>query len=138
MGTMKWQPAWWNEHHASAWERVKEAMRRDWEQTRHDVKLPGGHELMQSVGDTVKQAAGSEAIPRDDRPNPPKNIGSWDDVELPLEYGFAARDQYPQFSAWSSELEGRLQGEWEKGRAKSGRDWADVREHVRHGFETKR
>ena len=45
MGTMKWQPAWWNEGHASAWDRVKEAMRRDWEQTKQDMKMKGGHEL---------------------------------------------------------------------------------------------
>src|SRR5581483_8090792 len=56
MGTMKWQPAWWNDGHASAWERVKEAMRRDWEQTKHDLHLKGGHELNQGVKDTVKQA----------------------------------------------------------------------------------
>ena len=138
MGTMRWQPSWWNEHHASAWERVKEAMRRDWEQTRHDVSMKGGHELNQGIGDTVKQATGSERIPSDDRPNPPKVVGDWNDVELPLEYGFAAREQYDQYSAWSSELEGTLRTEWETGRAKTGRDWRDVREHVKRGFEAKR
>jgi hypothetical protein len=134
---MRWQPAWWNEHHASAWERVKEAMRRDWEQTRHDVAMKGGHELNQGVADTAKQAMGRERIPRDDRPNPPKVIGDWEDVELPLEYGFGARDEYKQYSAWGPELERTLRSEWEKDRAKTGRDWTDVREHVKRGFETK-
>ena len=50
MATMKWQPAWWNDNHASAWDRVKEAMRRDWEQTKHDLHIKGGHELNQDIG----------------------------------------------------------------------------------------
>jgi hypothetical protein len=139
MGTMKWQPAWWNEGHATTWERVKEAMRRDWEQTKQDMKMKGGHELNQQVGDTVKQAAGKEAIPMNDRPNPPKVIGTWDDVELPMGYGYAARSQYAATnSAWSKDIEDRLKTEWEAGRAKTGRAWDDVRDHVKHGFERPR
>lgn len=137
MGTMKWQPPWWNDSHASAWERVKEAMRRDWEQTRHDLKIKGGHELNQQIGDTMKQAAGKEPIPRDDAPNPPKVIGDWNDIELPIEYGYAARVQYRQYTAWTSELERTLEKEWESGRAKTAAEWRDVRDHVRKGFEAK-
>ena len=50
MGTMIWQPAWWKEEHAGAWDRVKEAMRRDWEQTRHDLHVKGGHERRARCG----------------------------------------------------------------------------------------
>ena len=134
MGTMKWQPKWWNDEHASAWDRVKEAMRRDWEQTRHDLHIKGGHELNQDVGDTVKQAAGKEAIPHDDRPNPPKVIGTWDDAELPLEYGYGARTKYGT-TAWSSDVEDTLRNEWESGKATTGRDWTAVRDDVRRGYE---
>ena len=137
MGPMKWQPPWWTEQHASAWERVKEAMRRDWEQTRHDLKIKGGHQLNQQMGDTMKQAAGKEPIPRDDAPNPPKVVGEWSDIELPIEYGYAARNQYRQHTAWSSELESTLEKEWESGRAKTAAEWRDVRDHVRTGFEAK-
>ena len=80
MGTMRWQPPWWNDEHASAWDRIKESVRRDWEQTMHDLSIHGGHELNQQIGDTLKQAAGKEAIPQDDRPNTPKVIGSWDEI----------------------------------------------------------
>jgi len=141
MGTMRWQPPWWNEQHASAWDRVKEAMRRDWEQTKQDVHAKGGHELNQQVGDTVKQAAGKEAIPPIDRANPPKVIGDakWDEVELPMEYGFAARAKYgTTYNDWSPELEQTLRSEWDSGRAATGRDWRDVRDHVRRGFEYRR
>ena len=51
---------------------VKEALRRDWEQTKHDFSKSKGRELHQGVGDTVKQAAGKEPIPPVDRPNPDK------------------------------------------------------------------
>ena len=138
MGTMKWQPAWWNESHASAWDRVKEAVRRDWEQTRHDLHIKGGHELNQQATDTVKQASGREAIPSNDRPNPPKVIGNWDDVELPVEYGYGARTKYGSaHTAWSRDLEDKLKKEWEAGRANTGRDWDEVCEFVRTGYEYK-
>ena len=55
-------PNWWNDTHASAWERTKEALRRDWEQTKADFSS-GGTDLNQNVTDTVKQAAGSQPVP---------------------------------------------------------------------------
>ena len=90
MATMRMQPPWWNEGYASAWDRAKEAFRRDWEQTKKDMHLKGGHELNQGARDTMKQAAGKQAIPADDRANPPKVIGDWNDLELPIEYGYGA------------------------------------------------
>ena len=132
MGTMKWQPAWWNEHHASAWERIKEAMRRDWEQTKSDVHVKGARDLGQNVGDTVKQAAGKEPIP----PAGARNAHpSWDDVEAPAAYGYAARNQYKEHTSWTNDLETKLKSEWEKARAQTGRGWDDVKTHVRRGFE---
>ena len=41
---------------------VKDAMKRDWEQTKADLHL-GGKELDQDVDDTLKQVAGKDAIP---------------------------------------------------------------------------
>ena len=69
---MTWHSGSWAEFHGSAWDRLKEALRRDWEQTKHDLHLKGGHELNQGLMDTIDQAAGSEAIPASNRPNPPK------------------------------------------------------------------
>jgi hypothetical protein len=137
MGTMKWQPAWWNEGHATAWDRVREAMRRDWEQTKQDLKMKGGHELNQNVGDTVKQAAGKEAIPNINNANPPKIIGDWNDIELPTEYGFAARAHYKDHTGWNNDLELTLKSEWSAASDKTGRAWDDVRDHVRRGYESK-
>ena len=137
--TTSWRPEWWTEEtHGSAWDRVKEALRRDWEQTKKDLHL-GGHELNQDVSDTLKQAAGKQSIPRNDGPNPPQVIGDWDDVELPMGYGYSARQQYgTQHATWNDELEGKLKSEWESAKDTTRRGWNDVKQFVRHGYERSR
>ena len=140
MGTATWQPKWWTpEKHGSAWERAKEALKRDWEQTKSDVHA-GGRDLNQGVGDTVKQMAGKEEIPPNSRP-----LGSdakpmtWDDVETPMMYGYGARQQYgQQHTAWNDRLETTLKGEWEEGRSKTGKTWDQVKNAVRRGYERAR
>ncbi len=134
--TMNWHPTWWNETHGNAWDRAKEAIRRDWEQTKHDLSLPGGHELNQGVADTLKQSVGSEDIPGGDRPNPPKVIESWDDVELPVGYGYSARGRYgAEHPVWDDKVERTLASEWELGKVELGRAWNDVKRWVRHGYD---
>jgi hypothetical protein len=59
-------PSWWTEKHASDWDRVKSALERDWEQTKADVAPGQGHQLNQSIVDTVKQSVGSAPIPAAD------------------------------------------------------------------------
>jgi hypothetical protein len=137
MAQSNWHPTWYKPEHASAWDRVKEAFRRDWQQTKHDLHA-GGHELNQSVADTVKQAQGKEAIPVIDKANPPKVIGDadWDQVDVPANYGYAARTQYgQQHTAWTTELESTLKTEWEKGDRDVKSGWENVRDHVRRGYE---
>jgi hypothetical protein len=119
-------PAWWNESHSSAWERTKEALHRDWEQTKADFS-DSGKELNQDVGDTVKQAAGKQPIPRGDRPNP----GSWDDVEPAVRYGYGARRQY-EGREWNDDLERELQKDW-SGSGES--SWERVKDTVRRGWD---
>src|SRR5512141_463122 len=102
MGTMTWHPKWWNEEqHGTAWSRVKDALKRDWEQTKSDVHA-GGKDIGQDVGDTVKQATGKEPIPAGGKRN-------WDDAELPLAYGYGARQQYgTDHKQWNDRLESML------------------------------
>ena len=135
MGTMNWKPTWWKDDtHASGWDRVKEALRRDWTQTKHDLHM-GGHELNQNAKDTVKQMAGKEAVPPATAANPAKVIGSFDDAELPLEYGYGARRQYNQDRF--SDVEPQLRSEWDQGMKTHGHRWDDVRDHVRRGYDYK-
>ena len=55
-------PKWWTTENETAWDRVKLAFQRDWDQTKHDL---GGDEpeTRQNISHTVKQAGGTETIP---------------------------------------------------------------------------
>jgi hypothetical protein len=133
-----WHPKWWKEEYTHGWERVREAVRRDWQQTAHDLHL-GGHELNQKVADTFKQAAGQAPVPDINRPNPPRVVGTldgeWERVEHPMEYGFAARRQFGDaHPAWDDAIEGQLELEWQR-QAPAARTWIEVRDHVRRGYE---
>ena len=46
-----------------------EAIKRDWEQTKHDFDKDKGRELNQDVDDTLGQAVGKKPIPPRDTPN---------------------------------------------------------------------
>lgn len=140
METTNWQPKWWSEDkHGGAWNRVKEAVRRDWEQTKNDIRV-GGADLDQNVTDTVKQAAGKEPIPSKYVANPQGGTGaSWDDVEEPMRFGFGARQQYgAQYTQWDDKLEHKLQSEWEDAKAATHRKWSDIKSHVRTGYDRAR
>lgn len=50
-------------------EDAKDALKRDWEQTKSDLPGLEGEDLDQDVGDTLKQAAGKQEVPPDDVPN---------------------------------------------------------------------
>jgi hypothetical protein len=143
MGTAIWQPKWWDDkQHGSAWTRVKEAMKRDWDQTKKDLHV-GGKELDQNVGDTVNQAAGKERIPG---PNTPNSIGTrrgtdltWDEAEQPLMYGVGARQQYGnEHPHWNDKLEDTLRKDWERADAGVKRAWDDVKNVVHHGYDRAR
>jgi hypothetical protein len=59
-------PTWWTERHSSAWERVKDAFRRDWMQTKSDFSVGDAKNLNQRGGDTLVQAAGTAPMPAAD------------------------------------------------------------------------
>lgn len=128
-------PNWWNAKHDTAWDRVKSAMKRDWEQTKADFSKKHGEELNQGAGDTVKQAAGKEPIPPGNMPNPSsKKTESWDDVEPAYRYGVGAREQYgAQSPSWDSRIESKLSEEWKD--MKSGRTWDEVKGRVHSAWD---
>jgi hypothetical protein len=117
-------PTWWTKEHQSTWDRVKAALRRDWEQTKADWSTTG-HDLNQGVGDTLKQAAGKEAIPP-----------GWEAVEPSYRYGVAARRHYAaEYPEWSPKLEKRLGDEWTTLKHES--KWEDVKASVRYAWDHK-
>lgn len=130
------EPKWWNDTHTSTWDRVKAALKRDWEQTKADV-TDGGKELNQDAGDTLKQAAGKQAIPPANVANPAdadSSKGDWSRDEAPARYGVGARHQYDADGPdWNDRVESKLKEEW--GDLKSGRTWDEVKSAVRRGWD---
>jgi hypothetical protein len=130
------EPMWWSRAHLSSWERVKEAVRRDWEQTKDDLAMRGGHALNQSMGDTLRQAIGRESIPVNDRPNPPHTSGEWEDIERAIRFGYAARGHYGSlYPIWSSELESSLARDWDRTENGARQPFEQARRWVRKGYE---
>ena len=132
------QPRWWNESHTSAWDRAKEALRRDWEQTKADF-TDGGTELDQDVDDTVKQAVGAQRIPPRGVPNTQGNARArpaWDKVEPAVRYGYGAGHHYRNHNEWNDELESKLRTDWDE--TKSGGTWDQVKAQVRRGWDSVR
>jgi hypothetical protein len=126
-------PSWWTSNDSNGWDRVREALRRDWDQTKHDLHV-GGHELNQKLTDTVEQAAGRRPMPPIDKANPPKIIGQWEDAEMPIGYGYAARNHFgDKYPTWNDDLDRRLAADWN-----TDRPWDEVRIYVRHGYDIKR
>jgi len=121
-------PQWWNREYDSSWERVKAAMRRDWDQTKHDF---GGDEpdTDQNVGDTVAQARGKEAIP-------PRGVPNYDEVEPAYRFGHGARRYYgEQFTEWDDDLETTLREDWRYTSSGGDTEWNRVRPIIRRGWE---
>lgn len=123
-------PSWWTETHTSGWERTKEALRRDWEQTKADV-TDGGRELNQDVGDTVKQAAGKQPIPP---LNVPNTAESWDDMEPGLRYGYGARQYYNDDDDYDR-VEARLREDWTSA-GNEPSTWERIKGSVRRGWNS--
>jgi len=125
-------PKWWNDKHAGAWDRVKDALARDWEQTKADFSGTKGQELDQDVGDTVRQAAGRQPIPPEGYPNP----GKFDDFEPGLRFGYSAANEYKSDQKWDDRLEMKLKREWED--LKSGHEWDKFKAAIKRGWERAR
>lgn len=127
------KPSWWNENHESTWDRMKSALKRDWEQTKADVSSKG-HDLDQGAGDTVKQAAGKQPIPPGNTPNPSPKNDKWEDVEPSYRYGVGARAEHGTANpSWDDRLESKLSEEWTQ--LKSGQTWDEVKGSVRRAWD---
>lgn len=126
--TMRKDPHWWTSEHDSAWERIQDAFRRDWEQTKHDF---GGHalDMGQDVGDTMGQMMGTQPIPPMGRPA--------DEYEHGHRFGYGAWMHYGHtHHHWNDRLESQLRSDWDHAYGgAAGMDWEGHREHVRHGWD---
>ena len=99
-------PNWWTSENDSAWDRVKKAFQRDWDQTKHDL---GANEpdTNQDVDNTVKQAAGKEPIP-------PRRQPTYEELEPAYRFGYGAKSKYGRdYTDWDDQLETTLKRDWE-------------------------
>lgn len=126
------RPAWYTKDDDSAWERIKAAFRRDWQQTKHDF---GGDEpdLNQQVGDTVSQATGSKPIPpantKTQHVDETGNVYTEND-EPAYKYGYAAYRHFGNECDWCDDTESRLRSDWA-----DDEDWARRRCAVKRGWQ---
>ena len=120
---------WWSADDDSSWSKVKEAFRRDWEQTKHDFGSDTARDLNQDVPDTVKQAAGKQPIP-------PSNTPNFEDYEPAFRFGHGARRYYGKnYPTWNDSLERDLRNDWSTTRDDA--KWAKERLAIRRGYEYK-
>jgi hypothetical protein len=126
------EPNWWTQRETGAWERVRSALERDWEQTKADLSAKHtGHDLHQQIGDTVKQVAGKEAIPPIDVVN--CEVDDFSYVEPAFRYGVGTGSKSTEDQAWDAMLEQELSVEWTE--LAPTKPWGDAKGHVRRGWE---
>jgi hypothetical protein len=128
MESNRYNAVWWSKDNDSAWDNVKEAFRRDWDQTKHDF---GGNppDLKQDVPDTVKQAAGKQTIP-------PPNVPNFEEQEPAFRFGYGARQHYGKdYPTWDNRLERTLQKDWSPSGDED--NWNRYSKAVRRGYEYK-
>ena len=116
------KPNWYNNDHDSAWDNVRNAFRRDWEQTKHDFGSKNARDLDQDAGDTVRQATtggtGSSASER-----------SFEDHEPAFRFGHAARRHYgTQHAKWNDDLDRNLRNDY-------GSTYDRDRDSIRRAYE---
>lgn len=116
--------------HPLDWAHVREALRRDWEQTRHDLGLKWSQDLNQNLGDTIAQAARVDPIPGRHVAN---EASAWSD-EAAMRFGYAcARSQkYYLQNEWDAAFEASLKADWHA--LATSREWPEVRLAVRYGW----
>jgi hypothetical protein len=103
---MRTRAKWHTEKHDSTWDRVKDAFRRDWEQTKNDFGSDKARDLDQDIGDTFKQMSSKDYRDRYGERN-------YDDSEEAFRYGHAARDHYgSDHPRWNDDLSKRLREDY--------------------------
>ena len=129
---MATQPKWYTKDDETSWSKVKEAFRRDWQQTKHDFGS-NDPDLNQQAGDTISQAAGSKPVPPPNvkTPHTPNTnvVDEYrDDDEPAYRYGYAAYRQYGD-RLTADQAEETLRKEWG-----DEADFEQKRQAIAHGW----
>lgn len=122
-------PTWWTKETDSAWDRVKAALKRDWDQTKHDFGSKKHPDTDQDVDNTVKQAAGKEPIP-------PRGAPTYESIEPAHRFGYGAHSKYgSMYRDWNEDLEATLRQDWEGLAPSNKQTWEQDRDAIRYGWQ---
>jgi hypothetical protein len=131
--TAEW-PVWWLTEYTTAWERTKDALRRDWLATMNDFDAAASRQLARDL----RRGMGFEGAPAmvmfEAPPTPPPKV--FELAEPALRYGFAAASHYHAHAVWNPALEAVLRSEWTQ--SPTARPWSVVVDDVRRGWESAR
>jgi hypothetical protein len=117
-------PKWWSPDNDFAWDHVKLAMKRDWEQAKHGNKLNAS----QNIGHTARQAGGMEPIP---------SLGklSFEELEPAFRFGYGARLEYgAAYPQWDDDFEIRVARDWRTMNPTRLETWEQDRSAIRYGW----
>ena len=102
-------------------------MKRDWDQTRHDL---GSDEpdTNQSIGHTARQARGKEITP-------PRGEPTYEEMKPAYHFGCAAHSKYgSEYSEWNDNLEIRLAKDWRAIEPTRKQTWMQDRAAIRDAW----
>jgi hypothetical protein len=156
--TQQWHASYWDENkHGSAWERVKEAIKRDWVQTKADFNAhPGAPNPLYVTNELDDRPQGATAsaetttgqnVIRPGGVQDPKGFTKTRDVKegerlehefednlVAIEYGFVAHEYYgPRFGDWNEEVERKLESEWNP--QETGMKFDQAKRYVKKGWD---
>jgi hypothetical protein len=120
-------PGWWTRDHETAWNCVKEAMKRDWMQTKRDWS---GDEIdvPQNTGTTLRQTIVRKILS-------PCDQLAYETWEPAYRFGYGARLKFgSEYSAWNTNLEICLARDWRSINATRRQTWDQDREAIRYGW----
>ena len=117
-------PTWWKPDNDFAWDHVKLAMKRDWEQAKYADQPETG----QSSKHAARQAGGMEPIP-------PMGKLSFEELEPAYRFGYGARLKYgTEYPEWDENLEIRLAKDWRIMNPTRLEKWEQDRSAIRYGW----
>ena len=123
-------PTWWTKDNDSAWERTKEAFKRDWDQTKHDF---GGKQpdTDQNVKDTVKLSRRQCQHPS--RRAACTHLRRSGNSVLRFRLTRLRRHYRDKYSKWNPEVENRLKEDWTS--ANPDANWDTDRDAVQRAWD---
>ena len=109
------KPGWYTDEDDSSWDRIKNAFKNDWEQTKSDFGSKTARDMNQDVDDTVKQAMGSD--------------NAFENREQAFRFGHGARRNFSaDHRVWDDSLESRLREDYQG-------DFDTDRDDIRRAYE---